>query len=93
MHKLTVQITKQLPVEIHIQNTVKHLRSIERFAKRVMAECWCATINFAGHWVGGGGTCKTRDISIKLLSKTQEKEVLQENNFKFYLVDTLKTTF
>ena len=63
-----------------------------------MAECWCATINFAGHWGGGGGgggggTCKTRDISIKLLSKTQEKEVLQENNFKFYLVDTLKTTF
>ena len=51
---------------------------MERFAKRMMPECRCATRNYSGQ--------------IKISSKTSEKKALQGIILEFFLRDTLKTT-
>ena len=56
---------------------------MERFAKRIMPDCRRATRNFSGQ----GSFVET------FSSKTQEKLAPQGSILKFFLVDTLQTTF
>ena len=63
---------------------------MERFAKTIMPECRCATRNFSGQGAGGLWNWGT---SIKILSKTSEKEASQGNISEFFLLDTLQTIF
>ena len=61
---------------------------MERFAKRIMPECRCATKNFSGQ--RGGGGLWNWGTSIKILSKTPQKRASQGNIFEFFLLDTLR---
>ena len=50
MRKVTVQITEQLSRQTYSEHCQTF--NLERFAKRIMSECWCATRNFSGEREG-----------------------------------------
>ena len=88
LHKVTVQITEQLSRQRLIQNTFQTFK-MERFAKRIITECWCATRNYSGQ----GGFVELKHFDKDFVKNTTEKEALQEKILESFLLDTLKTTF